>query len=136
MPNTSPLTLFQVTGRAMSAQLVRMNAAASNLANAGTVTATEAEAYRPLRAVFAEQLDQANGLSTVRVNGVIRSDATPIRQHDPGHPLADENGDVWTAPVDENAEMVEMLESSRQYQNVVEALQTAKQLMLETMRMK
>ncbi|MFY7838310.1 MAG: flagellar basal body rod protein FlgC [Novosphingobium sp.] len=136
MPNSSPLTLFQVTGRAMSAQLVRMNAAASNLANAGTVTATEAEAYRPLRAVFAEQLDQANGLSTVRVGGVIRSDATPIRQHDPGHPLADENGDVWTAPVDENAEMVEMLESSRQYQNVVEAMQTAKQLMLETMRMK
>ncbi len=136
MPANSPLTLFQVTGRAMSAQLVRMNAAASNLANAGTVTGTEAEAYRPLRAVFSEQLDQANGLSTVRVNGVIRSDATPIRQHDPGHPLADENGDVWTAPVDENAEMVEMLESSRQYQNVVEAMQTAKQLMLETMRMK
>lgn len=136
MPANSPLTLFQVTGRAMSAQLVRMNAAASNLANAGTVTTTEAEAYRPLRAVFAEQLDQANGLATVRVNGVIRSDATPIRQHDPGHPLADGNGDVWTAPVDENAEMVEMLESSRQYQNVVEAMQTAKQLMLETMRMK
>ncbi|OYW47568.1 MAG: flagellar basal body rod protein FlgC [Novosphingobium sp. 28-62-57] len=136
MPANSPLTLFQVTGRAMSAQLVRMNAAASNLANAGTVTATEAEAYRPLRTVFGQQLDQANGLSTVQVNGVIRSDATPIRQHDPGHPLADENGDVWAAPVDENAEMVEMLESSRQYQNVVEAMQTAKQLMLETMRMK
>lgn len=132
----TPLTLFQVTGRAMSAQLVRMNAAVSNLANAGTVTTTEAEAYRPLRAVFAEQMDQANALSTVRVNGVIRSDATPIRQHDPGHPLADANGDVFTAPVDENAEMVEMLESSRQYQNVVEAMQTAKQLMLETMRMK
>ncbi|MFM2372291.1 MAG: flagellar basal body rod protein FlgC [Pseudomonadota bacterium] len=132
----TPLTLFQVTGRAMSAQLVRMNAAASNLANAGTVTTTEAEAYRPLRPVFAEQLDSANALSTVRVKGVIRSDATPIRQHDPGHPLADANGDVWTAPVDENAEMVEMLESSRQYQNVVEAMQTAKQLMLETMRMK
>lgn len=136
MPANAPLNLFQVTGRAMSAQLVRMNAAASNLANAGTVTSTEAEAYRPLRAVFAEQLDQANGLSTVRVAGVQRSDATPIRQHDPGHPLADANGDVWTAPVDENAEMVEMLESSRQYQNVVEAMQTAKQLMLETMRMK
>ena len=136
MAGANPLTLFQVTGRAMSAQLVRMNAAASNLANAGTVTTTEEEAYRPLRPIFAEQLDQANGLSTVRVDGVIRSDASPIRQHDPGHPLADANGDVWTAPVDENAEMVEMLESSRQYQNVVEAMQTAKQLMLETMRMK
>jgi flagellar basal-body rod protein FlgC len=43
---------------------------------------------------------------------------------------------VWTAPVDENAEMVEMLEASRQYRNVVEALSTTKQLMLETMRMK
>lgn len=136
MPTNTPLNLFQVTGRAMSAQLVRMNAAASNLANAGTITSTEADAYRPLRPVFAEQLDQANGLSTVRVASVKRSDAPPIRQHDPGHPLADENGDVWTAPVDENAEMVEMLESSRQYQNVVEAMQTAKQLMLETMRMK
>lgn len=132
----APLTLFQVTGRAMSAQLVRMNAAASNLANAGTVTTTEQEAYRPIRAVFAEQVEQANALSTVQVKSVVRSDATPIRQHDPGHPLADVNGDVWTAPVDENAEMVEMLESSRQYQNVVEAMQTAKQLMLETMRMK
>ena len=136
MPANNPMTLFQVTGRAMSAQLVRMNAAASNLANAGTVSATEQDAYRPLRPVFAEQLDLANGLSTVRVAAVQRSDATPIRQHDPGHPLADANGDVWTAPVDENAEMVEMLESSRQYQNVVEAMQTAKQLMLETMRMK
>ncbi|MFN4134597.1 MAG: flagellar basal body rod protein FlgC [Novosphingobium meiothermophilum] len=136
MPASTPLTLFEVTGRAMSAQLVRMNAAASNLANAGTVTGTEAEAYRPLRPVFAEQLDRASGLATVQVNGVIRSDATPVRQHDPDHPLADANGDVWTAPVDENAEMVEMLESARQYQNVVEAMQTAKQLMLETMRMK
>ena len=60
----------------------------------------------------------------------------PDRRHDPGHPLADENGDVWASPVDENAEMVEMLEASRQYQNMVEALSTAKQLMLETMRMK
>ncbi|KAG5727923.1 hypothetical protein E4T56_gene17541, partial [Termitomyces sp. T112] len=46
--------------------------------------------------------------------------------------MADENGDVWGAPVDENAEMVEMLDSSRQYQNLVETLSTAKQLMLDT----
>ena len=59
-----------------------------------------------------------------------------MRQHNPDHPLADANGDVWVAPVDENAEMVEMLEASRQYQNMVEALSTAKQLMLDTMRMK
>ena len=93
-------------------------------------------AFVAIVTVFAQQLDSATGMSTVKVDGVYRSDATPIREHNPDHPLADANGDVWSAPVDENAEMVEMLESSRQYQNVVEAMQTAKQLMLETMRMK
>lgn len=130
------LSLFGLAQRAMSAQLVRMNAASSNLANAGTVAGSEAEAYRPVRAIFAEQLDQASGLSTVTVSGVMQSTAAPIKQHDPGHPLADAEGNIWTAPVDENAEMVEMLDASRQYQNLVEALSTAKQLMLETMRMK
>ena len=135
-PVNQPFTLFDVAQRGMSAQLVRMNAAASNLANAGSVAASEAEAYRPIRPVFAEMVDRKSGLATVRVQGVWREEAAPIRQHQPGHPRADENGDVWTAPVDENAEMVEMLEASRQYQNLVEALSTAKQLMLDTMRMK
>jgi flagellar basal-body rod protein FlgC len=136
MTMSGPMSLFELGQRAMSAQLVRMNAAASNLANAGSVAGSESEAYRPLRPVFAEKLDAANGLSTVGVEGVYRSDVAPLPRHDPGHPLADENGDVWVSPVDENAEMVEMLEASRQYQNMVEALSTAKQLMLETMRMK
>ena len=136
MTMAGPLTLFELGPRAMSAQLVRMNAAASNMANAGSVAATEDGAYRPLRPVFAEQLDAASGLSTVRVDSVRRQDVAAVRRHEPGHPLADENGDVWVSPVDENAEMVEMLEASRQYQNMVEALSTAKQLMLETMRMK
>ncbi len=136
MSSPPPMSLFDLAQRGLSAQLVRMNAAASNLANASSVATTQADAYRPLRAVFAEQLDQASGLSTVRVAGVYRSSATPVRRHEPGHPLADANGDVFAAPVDENAEMVEMLDSSRQYQNLVEALTTAKQLMLDTMRMK
>lgn len=135
-PTTPPLSLFGVTGRAMSAQLVRMNAAASNLANAGTVAGSAEAAYRPLRPVFAAELDARSGLATVKVQGVYRTDTTPVRTHDPDHPMADANGDVWASPVDENAEMVEMMEASRQYQNVVEAMQTAKQLMLDTMRMK
>ena len=130
------MSLFGVAQRAMSAQLVRMNAAASNLANAGSVTGTEAEAYRPIRPVFAEQYDKATGLSTVNVSGTLRSTAAPVKQYAPDHPLADSEGNIGTAPVDENAEMVEMLDASRQYQNLVEALSTAKQLMLETLRMK
>ncbi len=129
-------SLFDLARGAMSAQLVRMNAAASNLANAGTVSASEEGAYRPVRAVFSEQLDQASGLSGVRVAGVIRELGAPIKQHNPDHPLADADGNIWSSPVDESAETVEMLEASRQYQNMVEALSTAKQLMLDTLRMK
>jgi flagellar basal-body rod protein FlgC len=130
------LNLFDVAQRGMSAQLVRMNAAASNLANAGSVASSEQGAYRPIRAVFAEQLDKSTGLSTVNVQSVMRENARAVREHNPDHPLADDNGDVWTSPVDENTEMVEMLDSARQYQNLVEALSTAKQLMLDTMRLK
>ena len=133
---TGPLSIFDVAQQALSAQMVRMNASASNLANASAVAGSADAAYRPLQPVFAEQLDQASGMSTVRVTGVQRSTAPPNRVHDPGHPLADANGDVWTAPVDENAEMVEMLDSSRAYQNLVEAVSTAKQLILDTVRLK
>ncbi|HWU03948.1 MAG TPA: flagellar basal body rod protein FlgC [Novosphingobium sp.] len=136
MSTSTPMSLFDVAQKAMSSQLVRMNTAASNLANAGAVSGTEAGAYRPLKAVFKTQLDSATGLATSTVAGVYQSSATPVREHSPGHPLADANGDVWAAPVDENAEMVEMLDSSRQYQNMVEAMSTAKQLMLDTIRMK
>jgi flagellar basal-body rod protein FlgC len=130
------MSLFALAQRGMSAQMVRMNAAASNLANAGSVAGSEAATYKPIRPVFAEELDRSTGLSSVRVSGMYKSSTAGVREHNPGHPLADENGDVWSAPVDENAEMVEMLDSSRQYQNLVEALSTAKQLMLETMRLK
>ena len=133
---SAPLTLFDMAQRGLSAQLVRMNAAASNLANAGSVAGSEAAAYRPLRPVFAADLDKASGLSSVRVAGVYQSSTPPQMQHDPGNPLADANGNVWVSPVDENAEMVEMLDSSRQYQNLVEAVSTAKDLILQTVRMK
>ncbi|MGB7408568.1 MAG: flagellar basal body rod protein FlgC [Pontixanthobacter sp.] len=132
MPDT--MNIFTVAQRGMSAQLVRMNAAASNLANAGSVAGSEEGAYRPMRAVFSEEMDRASGLSTVRVDRMAREETPATKRHDPGHPLADANGDVWDSPVNETAEMVEVMEASRQYQNLVEAMQTAKQLMLDTMR--
>lgn len=134
MPERAPMTLFSLTTRAMSAQMVRMNAATSNLANAGSVSSTEEGAYRPIRAVFAVELDRASGLAGVTASGLVRADTAPTKRHDPSHPLADANGDVFEAPVDETVEMVEIMDASRQYQNLVQALQTAKQLMLETLR--
>ena len=64
------LNIFSVAGRAMSAQQVRMNTAASNLANASAVSSKEADAYRPIKAVFATQMDKATGLATVNVSSV------------------------------------------------------------------
>ncbi|MBY0343344.1 MAG: flagellar basal body rod protein FlgC [Sphingomonadales bacterium] len=134
MPDRTPMTLFSMTTRAMSAQMVRMNAATSNLANAGSVSTTEEGAYRPIRAVFATELDKASGLAGVTSSGLVRAETAATKRYDPSHPLADKDGNVFEAPVDETAEMVEIMESSRQYQNLVQALQTAKQLMLETLR--
>ena len=134
MSDRQPMTLFSLTTRAMSAQMVRMNAATSNLANAGSVSSTEAGAYRPIRAVFAVELDRASGLAGVTSSGLVRAETAPTKRHDPSHPLADQDGYVFESPVDETAEMVEIMEASRQYQNLVQALQTAKQLMLETLR--
>ncbi|MFM7402665.1 MAG: flagellar basal body rod protein FlgC [Erythrobacter sp.] len=127
------MTLFSLTTRAMSAQMVRMNAATSNLANADSVSSTEEGAYRPIRAVFAVELDRASGLAGVISTSLVRADTAPTKSYDPGHPLADANGHVFEAPVDETAEMLEIMESARQYQNLVQALQTAKQRMLETL---
>lgn len=134
MPDQPPMTLFSMTTRAMSAQMVRMNAATSNLANAGSVSSTEEGAYRPIRAVFAVELDRASGLAGVTTSGLARAETAPTKRYDPSHPLADAEGNVFEAPVDETAEMVEIMDASRQYQNLVQALQTAKQLMLETLR--
>ncbi len=134
MPAPPRMSLFSLTERAMSAQMVRMNAATSNLANAGAIARSEREAYRPIRAVFATELDRASGMASVSAGAMQRADVAPVKRHDPGHPLADADGNVWEAAVDETGEMVEIMESARQYQNLVQALQTAKQLMLETLR--
>ena len=132
MANT--LSVFDIAGRAMSAQLVRLNTTASNLANAGSVSGSAATAYRALKPVFQTASDQP-GVATVDVSSVVNSDAQPTKRHDPSNPLADKDGNVWEAGVDSSAELVEMLEASRQYQNNVQVMETAKTLTLDTLRL-
>lgn len=134
MTMTAPMTIFDLAGRAMSSQLVRLNSSASNLANAGSVASSADAVYRPSRPVFRTEIDKATGLATTTIDHIAKLNTPPKREHDPDHPLADANGDVWSAPVDETQEMVEMMDSARQYQNLVEVIQTTKTLMLDTMR--
>ena len=128
------LSIFDISSRAMSANLVRLNATASNLANAGTVSGSEASAYRSMKPVFRTVMGE-NGAATVQVDRIATSQNAPVKRHDPFHPLADDNGDVWEAAVDSAAELVEMIETSRHYQNNVQVLQTAKGLITETLRL-
>ena len=128
------LSLFDISGRAMAAQLVRLNTTASNLANAGTVSGSEGSAFRAMKPVFRTVMD-GQGRATVQVERIANEGAKPVKRHDPTHPLADQNGDVWEAAVDSAAELVEMLETARHYQNNVQVLQTAKGLISETLRM-
>ncbi|MCS6985891.1 MAG: flagellar basal body rod protein FlgC [Sphingomonadaceae bacterium] len=130
-----PFSLFEIAGRAMSAQLVRLNTTASNLANAGAVAGSAETAFRPLKPVFRTLYDGASGRATVDVAGVVAARAEPGRRHEPGHPLADAQGYVFTAAVDPFAELVEMVETARQFQNSIEVLETGKALMLETLRL-
>ena len=129
------MNIFQVAGRAMSAQLVRMNTTASNLANAGGVATTPDAAYRSIKPVFRTQFDQASGMATVKVEKVVTAGEEPTKRYDPGNPLADKDGNVWENAVDETRELVDMLESARTYQNNVEVMQTAKSLIVDTLKL-
>jgi flagellar basal-body rod protein FlgC len=130
-----PLTIFQVAGRAMSAQLVRMNTTASNLANAGSVASSAQAAYRTMKPVFRTHFDQASGMSTVDVEQIVNAGSDPTKRYDPGNPMADKDGNVWESAVDETREMVDMLETARSYQNNIEVMQTAKSLIIDTLKL-
>jgi flagellar basal-body rod protein FlgC len=80
-------------------------------------------------------IEERPGVATVQVEKVVQSDIKPVKRHDPTNPLADDEGYVWDAGVDETAELIDMLETARQYQNNVQVMQTAKSLILDTVRM-
>jgi flagellar basal-body rod protein FlgC len=130
-----PMTIFQVSGRAMSAQLVRLNTTASNLANAGSVASSPDTAYRTIKPVFRTSFDKASGMATVDVENVVTAGEEPTKRYDPANPMADKDGNVWEAAVDETRELVDMMETSRSYQNNVEVMQTAKSLILDTLKL-
>ena len=130
--------VFDVGARALSAQMVRMNTTASNLANAGTVAGSAEEAFRPLRPVFETEYGDAMGhspLATTVVDEIVQLDRAPERVFSPDHPDADVDGYVYRSAVNVEEEMVEMMEASRQYQNTLEAMNTVRALMARTLSM-
>jgi len=131
--------IFGIAGSALNSQSVRMNTVASNLANAGTVAGSDQGAFRAKRTVFKAIMDQQGPAQDKFYQGGVKvqqisDDPTPVRRLlDPGNPLADKDGYVYTSNVNEMGEMVDMMAASRSYQNNVEVINTARQLMMRTL---
>lgn len=123
-----------IAGSAMAAQTVRMNTIASNLANANAAATTEAEAYRARKPVFSARLD-GDGGARVQVLDVVQSSEPLRRLHEPGNPLADADGMVYYANVNEVAEMADMMAASRAFETNVEVMGRIKSMQQSLIRM-
>ncbi|MDO6564524.1 flagellar basal body rod protein FlgC [Amphritea sp. 1_MG-2023] len=131
--------VFDIAGSAMSAQTVRLNTTASNMANAESVSSSADETYRARKPVF--ELKQLNDIQPgnaplgvqagqgVEVSGIVESDAPLRHEYNPDHPMADEQGYVYYPNVNVVEEMADMISASRSFQINAEIMNTAKQMM-------
>jgi flagellar basal-body rod protein FlgC len=144
---SSLFSIFNVAGSGMAAQSLRLNTVASNLANADSVSSTPEGAYHAREPLFAavhrQQSAQfgeggtsgadAGASEGVQVLGIAESqEAIPVR-YEPGNPLANADGYVYGSNVNPVDALVNMISASRSYQNNVEVMNTAKQLMTKTL---
>lgn len=137
---------FDISASALTAQRLRLDVIASNIANAETTRAAYANGkfvpYRrkevvlaPMQQPFQQLLDrQMNaGGQGVRVTA-IKEDSTPFKQvYNPAHPDADENGMVYMPNVDLLKEMVDMISASRSYEASVTAINASKAMFMKSL---
>lgn len=134
----SMFNIFDIAGTGMSAQSLRLNTTASNLANADSVSSSVNQVYRARQPVFSAVLDDAQQgyrQGSVQVHGVVESQAPVRSEYNPSHPLANNDGYVFHSNVDPITEMANMMSASRSYQNNVEIANTSKQLLLRTLQL-
>lgn len=131
--------ISQIAGSAMSAQTLRLNTIASNLANAQSAAGSEGEAYRARKPVFAAlaQAGGEQGLAGARVQvlDVVQSDEPLRKVYEPENPLANENGEVFYPNVNSVAEMTDMLSASRAFETNVEVLSRVKSMQASLLRL-
>lgn len=132
----SLFNIFQVSSSAMTAQSMRLNAVASNLANADSIVSSDGKTYRAKQVVFeTTPVGQADALTQgVRVRQVVEDASPPRMVYDPKNPAADDKGYVAFPNVNVVEEMTNMISASRSYQTNVEVMNTAKTMMLRTLQ--
>lgn len=134
----SLFSIFNVAGSGMAAQSVRLNTVASNLANADSVASTPEAAYRSREPLFSAVQQQVGGANKaqaegVRVVGVTESQAAIPSRYEPGNPMANADGYVYSSNVNPVDELVNMISASRSYQNNVEVMSSTRQLLQKTL---
>jgi flagellar basal-body rod protein FlgC len=128
-------TALEVAASGLSAERGRMNAIASNLANANTTRGADGNPYRRIDPVFASRPVDPDSFDPVlrRVRTValtgMRQDDTPGQMvYDPGHPDADAAGYVEMPNVNVVTEMVNLMTASRAYEAGVTSIESIKQM--------
>ncbi|MFA6179413.1 MAG: flagellar basal body rod protein FlgC [Methylophilaceae bacterium] len=129
----SLFNVFNISGSAMSAQSQRLNAVASNLANADSATSANGKPYKAKQVVFTPMATSSADATGVKVKKVIEDASPPKVIYEPKHPLADAKGYVTMPNVNVTEEMVNMISASRAYQNNVETMNAAKTMLLKTL---
>jgi len=129
--------VFDVSGTGMSAQSIRLNTTASNIANANSVSSSIDETYRARHPVFAAEMTKAMSSQSQGVNvlGIVESDAPLNVEHNPNHPMADSNGYIYKPNVNAVEEMANMISASRAYQTNVQIADAAKQMLSKTLQL-
>ena len=130
----SIFNVFNIAGSALTAQSMRLNAVASNLANVDSATSSTGEAYRAKQVVFAAQPVAGPAAVGVQVKGVVESTAPLRLVFEPNNPAANAEGYVEMPNVNVVEEMVNMISASRSYQNNAEVMSTARTLLQRTLQ--
>jgi flagellar basal-body rod protein FlgC len=138
----SLFNVFDVSGSALNAQTIRLNTTASNLANAESVNGDVTKVYRARHPVFQammsaadEAQDSQGATAGVRVLGVVESTTPPLRTYQPDHPLADKDGFVYASNVNSIEEMTNMISANRSFATNIQAIDTARNLLLKVISM-
>jgi len=125
-----------VSGSGLSAERLRMDVTAENLANAQSTRGADGQPYRRKEVVLqatggfdaalAGAMDRSGGPRGVQVAAIVEDQNPGKRVYDPGHPDADGEGYVTMPNVDAVTEMVDLISASRSYEANVTAMQTTK----------
>jgi flagellar basal-body rod protein FlgC len=130
--------VMRVSGSALAAHTTWLDTIASNLANSEVVSGSAGDVYRSRQPIFAtmtKPFGNPEGAVGVAVKSVVEMGPPGRKEYAPSHTLADGDGYIYHSNVNTVEEMANMIAASRAYQNSVEAMNTAKQLMVQTLSM-